>query len=288
MIMTRITLRRPPILTAALLGAFVLTGAGATWALDTQLAGIQVGTTPAQVTKLLGSPLGILARRSDGTVEYYGTGALGRTAQYAGGPIGDRVQPSYTGPGQVMTGSTANLGLPPTADIVRVARLGRSQVEWMYLQGDPQRNPLSIGVVITGQGPDAVISDVIVASLASSPRVVTEKGIRLGDDFAAVIGRYGFPTEGLTPFQARPAPTATSTAYATPAGAGATAPAMPPSAYSAGTAGAGGALVGVVGESLVVNLDDRATLFTKCCIANYGEIDFTFCDMKVVRIHIAD
>jgi hypothetical protein len=254
----------------------LLSTPGAVWALDTVLAGIRVGSMPTEVTQRYDAPLGIMARRSDGTVEYMGSGRLARLP--AGATVGVTPTPTTFGGGQVVTGSTANLGLPPAADIVRVARLGRSQVEWFYLLGD-----LSVGVVITGQGPDAVVSDVIAASLRSKhPGVVTEKGIRLGDPLSAVIGRYGFPTDGLTTFQSRPSPSGTSVGY----GTSVTRPATAPTTIRG--AGVGGTEVGVVGESVVVNFDDRKTLFTKCCVGDYGEIDFTFCDLKVVRIHIVD
>jgi hypothetical protein len=193
----------------------------------------------------------------------------------------------YSGPGQVLTGSTSGLNLPLAADVVRVARLGRLQVEWIYGLGrrDKDLPEVSLGVVITGQGPDAVVSDIIAASLTgASALAVTGKGIRLGDPFSSVLGRYGFPTDGLVAFQARPAPTATSVAYAMPGGRPGT-PGAPPAAAMAPSGSAG---VGVVGESIVVRLDDHDALFTDSCVADYGEIDFTLVNMKVVRIHIAD
>jgi len=271
------------------LAVSLLSAPGTVWALDVMLAGIRVGSTPAEVSERYGSPLGILARRSDGSVDYIGSGPLAPLTAAATLRV-DRTPTTYRGGGQVLTGSTANLGLPPAADIVRVARLGRSQVEWVYLLGD-----LSLGVVITGHGPDAVVSDIIAASLKrKDARVVTEKGIRLGDPFSAVIGRYGFPTDGLITFQSKPSPTGTALDYGVSTTRPATAPgyptrtARPAAPVSTRAPGVGGTEVGVVGESIVVNFDDRTTLFTKCCVADYGEIDFTFCNMKVVRIHIAD
>lgn len=266
----------------------LLSAPGAVWALDVVLAGVRVGSTPAAVTERYGSPLGILARRSDGAVQYIGSGALAPLP--AGATLAVDRTPTTYGGGQVVTGSTANLGLPPRADVVRVARLGRSQVQWIYLLGD-----LSLGVVITGHGPDAVVSDVIAASLKGGDRrVVTEKGIRLGDPFSAVIGRYGFPTDGLITFQSRPSPSGASVSYGPSITRRATAPGyptpMPRPAVTAPArgAGVGGTEIGVVGESIVVNFGDRKTLFTRCCVGDYGEIDFTFCNMKVVRIHIVD
>lgn len=275
------------------LAALLVAAPAVVWALDVELAGVRVGSTPAAVTQRYGSPHGILARRSDGSVSYVASGPLTAVTRTTPGyaPSPERPTTGYGGAGQPLSGATANLGLPPAADIVRVSRLGRSQIEWIYVLGT-----LSLGVVVTGQGADAVVSDIIAASLeGTSPRVVTEKGIRLGDPLSSVIGRYGFPTDGLLTFQAHPAPTGTaveygtSTAgYGTGTGQPTTAPSSPTVSYGTASGAGAGTAVGVVDESIVVNLDDRASLFTKCCVARYGEIDFTFCDMKVVRIHIAD
>jgi hypothetical protein len=260
----------------------------AVWAIDTELAGIRVGSTPTAVSQHYGSPHGILARRSDGSVSYVASGPLTAVSTTTPGyaPTPERGPAGYGGTGQALSGSTAGLGLQPVADIVRVSRLGRSQIEWIYVLGDLRRGDVtSIGVVITGQGADAVVSDVIVASLGrTSTRVVTEKGIRLGDPLSSVISRYGFPTGGLVTFQAHTPPTGTTVGYATPTAA----PAGPSPSYGGTSTTSAGGQVGVIDESIVVNLDDRSALFTKSCIARYGEIDFTFCDMKVVRIHVAD
>ena len=89
-------------------------------------------------------------------------------------------------------------GPPPWAQAVWVDGLTQGQVVWIY-----NRQPVAVAFVITGEGDEAEITDVIVSlweKMTASSWAETKKGIRLGDTFMKVMLKYGFP-ETLSVFQ---------------------------------------------------------------------------------------
>lgn len=95
--------------------------------------------------------------------------------------------------------SLAGAGGPPHwAQAVWVDGLGANQVVWMY-----DRYPVAVAFVITGEGDEAEITDIVVSvwkKMEASSWAVTKKGIRIGDTFLKVVQKYGFP-ETLVVFQ---------------------------------------------------------------------------------------
>jgi len=307
------------------------------WAAETRLAGVKIGSSPKDVLKVYGDPNGMLVRQNNGMVSYVGmresgvwgsmstgavTGAIGAPENTYPTPTGPGPLPSPinmgdAGGGVMPTGATAGVQLPGWAMPVRIESLGPGQVEWLYdktvytsktakssqigFPFQPELTPvLALGVVITGEGPDAIVTDVIVASFrgdAPARRIAaTAKEVRLGDTFAGVIKKYRFPVK-FQVFDDTPVSSATAGTSGMESTASMVPPSSPigypsaPTGLEMGTMPSMGATpviptFAMRKRSLVVNFDDTAKLFTKACVAYYGNISFTFSDMKVARIHI--
>jgi len=181
----------------------------------------------------------------------------------------------------------------PWAFAVRTEMLQPNQVEWVY-----NRPPLSVGVVITGLGVEATITNVIFSMWQTdrpSNEVRTERGVRLGSTFREVVTGYGFPGM-LTVLQE------------TPVAGGGLSPLGQPGAPAAGVfgfsfmgrsrnGGSPGALPPVSGGEAVAPpgaYSPTATLyiggapitFTKHMVLDYPGTEFTLYGMRVMRIHI--
>jgi hypothetical protein len=96
-------------------------------------------------------------------------------------------------PGNIFNSVKAQPGTqPPWALAVRMEQVNEGQVEWVY-----NRDPVSIGVVFTGEGINAHVTDVTVSLWrtfdASSRVALTSKGARIGSTFSDVLERYGWP-----------------------------------------------------------------------------------------------
>jgi hypothetical protein len=213
-------------------------------------------------------------------------------------------------------GAAMSGGLPAWAFAVRFQGLAPNQAEWIY-----NRDPVAIGFVITGEGLDAQVTSIAVSCWRkeTQSRVAsTAKGIRLGDTFAKVLLRYGFPRSlvvvsvspvggmtgmlpgrgpGALPSPSAPAAPGAREEYmareiplqALPYGVG------PPSAPYTPTPGAGpmpltpgsipmGEAVEYDGQ-LQVTLGGVQRVFSRHMEIGYPGIDFTIHDMKVIRIH---
>ena len=236
---------------------------------------------------------------------------LAQEAQLAGISLGERPDdllssPAFGTPDAMFTsGNVFNFvkaqgaGTPPWAGAVRMADLKSDQVQWMY-----NRDPLVIGFVITGTGPSARVTDIVVSQWRNfdpSKVAETEKGIRLGDTFGDVLEAYGWPNRmqiineqggagaaASTPVPGGIAPGMVgglilrfglggeeSPAAAAPVqlvGPGPLPPVggPPPPAYST-TAEAGPA---------------GSLTFTKSCVMSYPAVDFVIYRMQVFRIHV--
>ncbi len=93
---------------------------------------------------------------------------------------------------------------------MQVAFLGDQQAEWLY---DMRKTRgVAVGVVMSGEGADAVVTDVVISGYPEYLKgkrifVKTERGVTFGSSFATVLQKYGFPPqlEIFTPGSA-PAP----------------------------------------------------------------------------------
>jgi hypothetical protein len=200
-------------------------------------------------------------------------------------------------------------GLPAWAFAVRFQGLAANQVEWIY-----NRDPVAIGFVLTGEGLDAQVTNIAVAywrQLKSSNLATTAKDIRLGDSFAKVLLRYGFP-RSLVVLTISPV----AGAPAAPSGPGQGLGPLPPVSAMGPTfagdrrfaedeepgvtpsgarppAGVAPLQPGMIqpgapveyGGQLQVSLAGVQRTFSRHLEIGYTGIDFTIYDMKVVRIH---
>jgi hypothetical protein len=128
------------------------------WCVELRLAGVAIGDTPEEV----------LASPSFGTPD------------------------GVFSPDNVFNSAKAALGeTPPWAVAVKMAQLAPEQVEWVY-----DRSPVSVGIVITGEGINAHVTDITVSmwlNFDPSKLAQTAKGVQLGTSFADVLQRYGWP-----------------------------------------------------------------------------------------------
>ncbi|UCH35329.1 MAG: hypothetical protein JSV65_02975 [Armatimonadota bacterium] len=129
--------------------------------------------------------------------------ALGQEMQLVGMSLGDTPEEllahedygppdAMFTPGNVFNSVKTTPGeVPPWAIAVRMAQVGPDQVQWVY-----NRDPVAIGLLITGEGINAHVTNIVVSmwrDFKPSKIAETEKGIRLGSSFAEVFERYGWP-----------------------------------------------------------------------------------------------
>lgn len=282
--------------------AVILGLASVCWGGEQELAGIKLGSNPQTVMDIYSTPSATMASTPMGTLDLVTmegppVSALTATGMPAmggvpGGAAGAPGTPGMAGQPGLSTG----IVFPQWAYPVRVIQLNKEQVEWMY-----NRKPLSIGVVISGEGPDAAVTDIVVSCMRPNDAVQTEKEIKLGDTFAQVLQAYGYPKK-VEVYLESPSSTQTIGTGVGTSGPGTLpgiGPAMVPGAPpmgapggmmpGPGVSGAPGttAVPGIEpGKGLVISFDTEPRVFTKSCIITYDSIDFTFHDLKVVRIHI--
>lgn len=121
-------------------------------------------------------------------------------------------------------GPIGSSGVPAWVEPVRVSYLADQQAEWVY---DLRKTRgVTLGIVLSGEGADAVVTDVIVAGYpehlkGKESHVLTEKGVTLQSSYATVLEKYGFPplVEIFTP-GAAPAVNSGRNARRQPAGIG--------------------------------------------------------------------
>jgi hypothetical protein len=254
-------------LTLIAAGALLLAALAAPgWCIETQLAGVTLGDTPEDLM----------------------------------------TSPSFGPPDVMLTsGNQINFikvrgtGLPLWVPAVRMDGLRGDQLQWVY-----NSDPVVIGVVITGRGINARVTDIVVSqwrNFKASKAAETEKGIRLGDTFADVLETYGWPNRmqviseagmAAAPAGAPAAPGAPAMAAAPMGlmlpGAMETAEEGPPMMAPAGP----GPLppVGVPTPGTPAGPANTATAsgmtFSKACVLSYPSVDFLLYRMQVFRIHI--
>ncbi len=177
---------------------------------------------------------------------------------------------------------------------VQMDQLGADQVEWIY-----NNDPVVVGVVITGRGIGARVTDITVSQWRNfNPSKVaeTEKGIRLGDTFADTLETYGWPNR-MQIINEQPMAAALAAPALAPAPAGPPAgiimrPTFAEEEEQQGAPGGPGPLppVGAPTPGAPAGPANTATAagmtFTKACILSYPAVDFLLYRMQVFRIHI--
>ncbi len=167
--------------TWALLMAAALSGlalAGPTGAVEDGLMGVRIGASYREILRRLGHSTGILFS--------------------AGGSMMYQTQPSFS----ATAGLPAFQAEPTTGQApvwvlpLRPSALSEEQSEWVY--DWRQAKGVALGIILSGKGADAVVTDVVVAgfreNLKGKPQPVrTEKGIVLQSTFAEVLEKYGYP-----------------------------------------------------------------------------------------------
>jgi hypothetical protein len=154
--------------------------AGPALALEDGLMGIRIGASYRELTRRLGPPHGILLGSGGGMMyqTLVSPGALAGLPQFGA------------------TSQTGSAEMPVWVLPVRVGTLGAGQAQWFYdLRA---RKGVSLGIVLSGEGADAAVTDVVVAGfekyLKGKPAPVrTQRGIVLQSSFADVLEKYGFP-----------------------------------------------------------------------------------------------
>lgn len=258
-------------------------------AVESGLLGIPIGATPKELMRAYGPPSGVVV-----------PGAGGRPALNSLRSL----QEEQLLANLRLTAAPQTTGVPGWASMILPPTLANDRQMWIYrLKGN-----LSIGFIIKGNGEEAEVTDIVTASLDPDQRVVTERGIHLGDTFSQILLSYGYPPL-IQPFSVERAGPGTRPVTAAGAGAGPGrgmgggpgfrggmgmrpgGAAAPPPAAPAG-AGAGplptfGVTVirgGATEQVAVVN--QQPITFTKHCVILYDGLAFTLYNFKVVRIQI--
>lgn len=147
-------------------------------AVEDGLMDVRIGASYREVDRRLGPPEGILLAAGGGMM--YQT--LPAPSAKAGLPqFGTQPAPAE---------------VPVWVLPVRAGALAAGQAQWFY--DLRSRKGVSLGIVLTGEGADAAVTDVIVAGfskyLKGKPTPLhTERGIALQSSFADVLLKYGYP-----------------------------------------------------------------------------------------------
>ena len=141
-------------------------------AVEDALMGVRIGASYREIVRKFGHPVGILMNAGGGM-------------NYQALPTGGM-------------GAAPGGGLPIWAQPVQVAFLGNQQAEWLY---DMRKaRGVALGVVVSGEGSDAVVTDVVISGYPEYLKgkkvfVKTEKGVTFQASFATVLQKYGFPPQ---------------------------------------------------------------------------------------------
>ncbi len=166
------------ILVALVMALSVLVMAAPAQAVEDGLFDVRIGASYRELLERFGTPHGILFPS--------GSGMVFQTTSPAGGGAG---LPDFSQAAQ-----TAEI--PVYVLPIRASVLEPNQVQWTYDFRD--NRGIAIGMVLNGEGADAVVSDVIVTGfpqyLKGKPDPIrTARGIVLQSTFEEVLRRYGYP-----------------------------------------------------------------------------------------------
>ncbi|MBN1461621.1 MAG: hypothetical protein JXA57_18985, partial [Armatimonadetes bacterium] len=147
-------------------------------AVEDGLFGVRIGASYRELTEKFGTPHGILFPSGSGLV--FQTPVAVAPAQ-AGLP--DFSQQAQT------------VDIPVWVIPIRASSLLSNQSQWVY--DFRKEHGFAIGVILNGEGADAIATDVIVAGfpkyLAGRTPIKTAKGVVLQSTFEDVVKRYGYP-----------------------------------------------------------------------------------------------
>ncbi|MFO8079507.1 MAG: hypothetical protein R6V07_04285 [Armatimonadota bacterium] len=255
--------------------------AGVAEAREAQLAGIRLGQHAVNLLDIYGQPRGIVTGQGEafagggaaagGEMGMMGMeGEMGMMEGEMGMPMEEpgMVEPGMGGPGEFPEDEMAMEGGPEGAAGAAAAGAGgvqanpyplwalpvwvdleSNQVQWLYTVG-----PVVLGFVLDRDG---YIESIAVAGekcdFARSSMWQPHQYVKLGDSYKHVIYRYGWPDETITYYSTGP-----------------------------GEVGTGGGPISVTWNGMTRE-------FTRDCILQYdvnNNINFTFHNMKVVRMHI--
>lgn len=224
-------MRRSRRIPAVALGIALLAGmfASAGYAVEDSLLGVRIGASYRELQQRFGRPDGIV----------FGSGGSMMFQTMPGrSPAGLPNLAAQTG--------TASTQLPQWVSPLLPTGLGAGQSEWVYDM--TQTRGIAVGVIISGAGADAVVTDVIVVGYPErlkgrGRQVRTERGVTLESSFADVLRKYGYPpmVEIYAPAGGAGAARTTGTGGTMRAGA-ARAPAAGARAPGVGTRGGAGAM----------------------------------------------
>jgi hypothetical protein len=229
------------------------------------LLGVQIGATPRNLVELYGYPAGVVF--STGNTVSLNTMREGLTLPAAGNTP------------------------PDWAKTVWPAKLQADQQMWIYqLKGD-----VVAGFIVKGIGDAATVTDIVATSFNPNPKVRTEGGIALGDDFHKLLLDYGYPpliqpfavgasrgpqTTGPGLMRATGLPNFNRAAMLGKGGPNAL------RSQGVGPVAPLGAAPAPAGAAKVVVVDQRPISFTRNCVVLYNGLAFTLYEFKVVRIQV--
>lgn len=148
-------------------------------ALEEGLLGIRIGASYRDVVKRLGNPDGILFS------------AGGNLMFQTLSPVAPGGLPQF-GVGAQAAGAQVPVWVLP----LRTAFLDPNQSQWVY--DLRKKSGFAVGVVLSGEGADAVVTDVVASgfpeNLKNKPQTVrTLRGVVLLSSFSDVLQKYGYP-----------------------------------------------------------------------------------------------
>ncbi len=272
-----------PVVGSVVLCLAVATAAGAR---ENQLCGIRLTQHAIHVLDVHGQPDGVVVRNyappetaagGEGAAGMGGPGGIlgmgaGMPMYGAGAPVaggyggpGPTMGPGYGGyggeggPGGAAGAAGAGAGLTtlpvPQWALPLWVDLNVDEVEWIYDKG-----PFVMGFVFDDDG---YVSVIAVAgadcSIARTAHWAPHRYVKLGDAFARVVYRYGYPDDTIT--------------------------------FDSRMSGSSEWYTGTVTVNFIWGPNDTSVdnIFSRDCILRYAErnnIAFTLHDMKVTRIHI--
>jgi len=147
-------------------------------AVEDGLFGVRIGASYRELTEKFGTPHGILFPSGSGLI-FQTPVALAS---------GQAVLPNFGQQAQTVE-------IPVWVLPIRAASLLPNQTQWVY--DFREKYGFAIGIVLNGEGADAIVTDVIAAGfpkyLNGRTPIKTAKGVMFESTFEDVLKRYGYP-----------------------------------------------------------------------------------------------